>query len=137
MTRFTFLLPLALTLAACGGTDEAPAPEATEAPASAEPAAPAEPRMEGGVQVAELTVDGAAFSPAAVALRAGVPARLLLTRTDAPTCADTVRAPALGVAATAVPVGETVAVEFTPEAAGDYTLACGMDMVSARLVVQP
>jgi plastocyanin domain-containing protein len=121
---------LALLLAACGGqtAEEGPAPEAAAIPVPA--------RVEGGVQVAEVTVDGSAFDPAAVLLRPGLPARLVFTRTAAPTCADTVKAPALGVAPTALPVGEAVAVEFTPGAAGTSTFTCGMDMTSGRIVVQ-
>jgi plastocyanin domain-containing protein len=137
--RFALAPALALALTACGA-DEAPPAEmasgdsvATVDTASAPPVAA---RMEGGIQTADVSVDGTAFEPAAIRLRPGVPARLVLTRTEAATCADSVHAPGLGVPMTALPVGEPVAVEFKPDEAGTYTFACGMDMVSARIVVQ-
>ena len=136
MTRFASLaLPLALLVAACGGesSDMAPAADPTVEPAGDGPVAA---RLDNGVQVAEVAVDGDTFRPAAVRLLPAVPARLVFTRTEAPTCADSISAPGLGVGATALPVGVPVAVEFTPAEAGEYTLACGMDMVSARLVVR-
>jgi plastocyanin domain-containing protein len=134
MTRFSLLaLPLALLAGGCAGGNSDPSPEdATGDPAEETVVA----RLDDGVQVADLTVDGDALRPVAIRLRAGVPARLVFTRTEAPTCADSISAPDLGVATTALPVGEPVALEFTPGDAGEYTLACGMDMLSARLVVQ-
>jgi plastocyanin domain-containing protein len=92
--------------------------------------------VDDGVQVAEIAVDGAAFEPAAVGLSPGVPARLVITRTDAPTCVDSIAAPELGIETKAVSVDVPVILEFTPETGGTFTLACGMDMVTARLVVR-
>lgn len=117
------VLPL---LAACRETAEEGTPDVE----------PETAHVSDGVQVADLVVDGMNVEPAAVALRAGVPARLVITRTDAATCADSLSAPDLGVPAAALVEGEPLTVEFTPEEAGTFTLACGMDMVSARLVVQ-
>lgn len=135
MTRSALpVLALALVASACG-SGERSAPT-SGAPGDTTARSPITARIEAGVQVAELTVHGEAFEPAAVRLRTGVPARLVITRTDAPTCADSVKAPDLGLRTTALPVGVPVALEFTPEAAGDYTLACGMDMLAATLVVQ-
>jgi plastocyanin domain-containing protein len=131
----SLVLPIALIASACGGTAFEPTPPATD-PGEAAISTPAAAHLEGGVQVAALTVDGDHFKPAAVHLRSGVPARLVLTRTDAPTCVDSVAAPDLGVPTTAVPVAMPVSLEFTPAEEGDYTLACGMDMVTARLVIQ-
>lgn len=135
MTRVLLMaFPLALLLGACGNDAAEPAaPSEPAAPASAEPV-PA--RMEDDVQVAEITVDGALYRPAAVLLQPGIPARLLFSRTDAPTCGDTLMAPQLGIGRRAIPVGEQTAVEFTPAEVGTYTFTCGMDMMSGRIVVQ-
>jgi plastocyanin domain-containing protein len=136
MTRFFLLtLPFALLAAGCAGDNAGPAP-AGEPAVEVAGAGPVEARLDAGVQVADIAVDGDTFRPAAIRLRPAVPARLVFTRSDAPTCADSIAAPDLGVETTALPVGVPVAVEFTPGDAGDYTLACAMDMVSARLVVQ-
>jgi plastocyanin domain-containing protein len=130
------LVAVPLLLSACTRTD-APEPAAetpvTQAPATPE-ASPA--RMEGGVQVAEMTVDAQRYTPAAIALEAGVPARLVITRTAENSCATEVHAPELGVPKTPLPLGEPVAVTFTPSEAGTFTLACGMDMLSAAVIVR-
>lgn len=115
------VLAAALVLSACG---EAPEP------------APAEARMEGGIQTAAITVGADGYTPTSVALRAGVPARLVFTRTTDDTCGTDVHAPALGVARTPLPLGRPVAVAFTPGEAGRFTFACGMDMLEGTIVVR-
>lgn len=117
MTRIAIAALLALS--ACRG---APPPVAA--------------RMEGGVQTAEIAVGADGFEPAAVALRPGVPARLVFTRTTDGTCARTVHAEALGIPETRLPLGQAVPVAFTPAEAGRFTFACGMDMVEGAVVVR-
>lgn len=145
-----FLLVAALALAACGGeTADEPIEEmpmddgmtgddmmdgnGMDAPTTS--GTVAEPRMEGGVQVVDVTV-GADFDPDAIRLEAGVPARLVFTRTTDQTCVTEIKVPAFDVGPVDLPLGEPVAVEFTPDEAGDFTFTCGMDMVSGSLVVQ-
>ena len=96
----------------------------------------AEPRMEDGVQVVDIEA-GTTFSPDRIRFVAGVPARLVVTRTVENTCITEVMVPAYDVGPVALPLGEPVAVEFTPTEAGDVRFACGMDMVSGQIVVQP
>ena len=96
----------------------------------------AEPRMEDGVQVVDVEA-GATFSPDRIRLVAGVPARLVVTRTVENTCVTEVMVPAYDVGPVALPLGEPVAVEFTPTEAGDVSFACGMDMVTGQIVVSP
>lgn len=73
--------------------------------------------------------------PARLTLAAGVPARLVMTRTVENTCATEIQVPAYGVAKTALPLNEPVAIEFTPTAAGEVEFVCGMNMQRGTIVV--
>lgn len=143
LTR-TLLVALALAvplaLAACGGEE---AMEDMEGVTQATPPTDehagetvAEPRMESGVQVVEVTVGPGGYQPREIPLQAGVPARLVFTRTTDQTCATQIKVPAFDIGPVDLPLGEPVTVEFTPAEAGDFTFTCGMDMVSGSLVVQ-
>ena len=87
MLRLALLLALAFPLAACtpdtgqGAMQGAPPTDTTTV-------APAEPRMEDGVQVVEVEAGPMGYRPAAVALAAGVPARLVFTRTVESECSS-------------------------------------------------
>lgn len=138
MTRFALLLALPLLLAACG-------PESTDADDGAIQGAPptdttaaetAEPRMEDGVQVIEVEAGPTGYRPASVALDAGVPARLVFTRTAESDCSSQITVPDFGVPATDLPLNEPVAVEFTPTESGNFAFVCGMDMQRGTLLVQ-
>lgn len=125
------LLVLVLVLAACGG--DAPAPDTIRASADT----PAEAlRAADGVQVAEIAVDVDGYTPASIRLESGVPARLVFTRTVEGACAEEVHFPGLDVEPVTLPLGEPVAVSFTPEAEARYTFVCGMDMLRGTLVVE-
>lgn len=91
--------------------------------------------MENGVQTADVTVGPRGFEPSAVALKAGVPARLTFTRTVEKTCATQVQIPAFGIGKTDLPLDEPVSIEFTPEDAGSYAFSCGMNMMRGTLNV--
>ena len=139
LSLLALLLAAPLALTAC--TTDAPAPVEDAAPASLgtapiAAAGPAEPRMEDGVQVVDVEA-GATFSPSQIQLEAGVPARLVFTRTAENTCITQVKVPAYDVGPVDLPLGEPVAVEFTPTEAGDVRFTCGMDMVTGQIVVQP
>ena len=123
MTRTAAAL-LTLTLSACRGAADAPEPP------------PVAAQMEGGVQTAEIAVGAEGYEPASVALRAGVPARLVFTRTTDDSCGTEVGSEALGIPETPLPLGRPVAVEFMPGEAGRYTFACGMGMLTGTVVVQ-
>lgn len=87
------------------------------------------------VHVVEIDITGAAFEPAQIRLQQGVPARLVFTRHTDETCASDVIIPELGVARTALPLHESVAIEVTPDEDGTFTFACGMDMIKGTLIV--
>lgn len=136
MLRLT--LALALTLAACGSDATDPAGGAMQGapPTDTTAAAPAEPRIEDGVQVVEVEAGPMGYRPASVALDAGVPARLVFTRTVESECSSQITVPAFGVPATDLPLHEPVAVEFTPNESGEFAFVCGMDMQRGVLLIQ-
>ncbi len=117
----TVLAVAALAMSACGSGD-APEPP------------PVAARMEGGVQVAEIAVGAEGYKPASVALRAGVPARLVFTRTSDDTCGTEVGSEGLGIPETRLPLGQAVPIEFTPGEAGRYSCACGWELLMGPVV---
>lgn len=131
-----FSLFLVLTLAACQ-SETAPEPVA-ESPEAAPEAAPEVPqvRMEDGVQVVEIHVGQMGYEPREIPLQAGVPARLVFTRTVDNECSAQVQIPAFGVEKTDLPMNEPTAIEFTPDETGEFQMVCGMDMVDGTLIVQ-
>ncbi|MGI9174334.1 MAG: cupredoxin domain-containing protein [Rhodothermales bacterium] len=147
LTNVLPALLLALFLTACGGetepeTDTAGMDDTEEmnrenmgAMQAAPPAVAAEPRMEDGVQVVDVTVGQMGYEPQEIRLQAGVPARLVFTREIEGDCPSQVQVPAFDVAPTDLPMNEQVAVEFTPDEAGTFQFVCGMDMMKGTLVV--
>ncbi len=89
---------------------------------------------EGGLQVIEVTVKGG-YQPASVVAKAGRPLRLNFTRREATPCGEEVVLPEFGRRAH-LPVNQTVALEVTPPAPGEYEFTCGMNMYKGRLVVE-
>ncbi len=94
------------------------------------------PQMEEGVQVVNVTVGPSSCDPERIALQEGVPARIVFTRTGLGRCTEQVQIPDFDISKTNLPQGEPVAVEFTPKETGDFTFACGMDMVKGTILVQ-
>ena len=93
-------------------------------------------QMEGGVQVVEIEAGRMGYAPSAVRLEAGVPARLVFTRTVESDCSSRMQIPAFDVPITDLPLGEPVAIEFTPTESGEFTFVCGMDMQTGSIMVQ-
>ena len=139
MTRFLSLAAGALLLSACATETDVetqtadPAPVAVETPAAP---SPAEATMTDGVQVVDVTVGQMGYEPSAIALQAGVPARLVFTRTVQSACAEEIQVPSFGVEPTTLPMNEPVAIEFTPTESGEFAFVCGMDMMRGQLVVR-
>ena len=93
-------------------------------------------RMQGGVQVVEIEAGRMGYAPKQVALEAGVPARLVFTRTVESECSSQVKIPAFDVPVTDLPLDEPVAIEFTPTRSGEFEFVCGMDMQRGSLMIQ-
>ena len=87
----------------------------------------------GGVQEARITVAGG-YSPAAIQLARGIPARLVFAREETSRCSEELLIPAFGVQQS-LPQGEPVAVEFTPTEIGTFAFTCGMRMLRGEIVV--
>lgn len=86
-----------------------------------------------GIQETHIVVKGG-YSPDTIALRAGMPVRLVFDRQEADPCSERVVIDAFGVSAE-LPSGEETVVEFTPESPGEYEFACQMGMLRGKLVV--
>lgn len=135
------LLALVFALAACGGESVEEGQGAMQAtPPTGDHAQevlePAQPRMEDGVQVVEIEAGPMGYRPSAVALEAGVPARLVFTRTVDSACSERVKIPAFGVPETELPMNEPVAVEFTPTESGAFEFVCGMEMQRGSIMIR-
>ncbi|MCC2592507.1 heavy metal translocating P-type ATPase [Tessaracoccus sp. OS52] len=91
-------------------------------------------RIEDGVQVVDVTVDGG-YNPAVIeGVRPGMPVRMLFDRKESGECTSRVVMPDFKINA-GLPAFRTTAVEFVPAAAGEYRFACGMNMVSGLIRV--
>jgi plastocyanin domain-containing protein len=76
------------------------------------------------------------YAPKQVALEAGVPARLVFTRTVESDCSARVKIPAFDVPVTDLPLNEPVAIEFTPDESGEFEFVCGMDMQRGSIMIR-
>ncbi len=85
-------------------------------------------------QEIKVTVKGE-YSPDRIVLKKGRPVRLLFFREDDSECTAQVVIPDLKVKQDLAVKKET-AVEFVPEKEGEFTFACGMDMMKGKLVVE-
>lgn len=86
-----------------------------------------------GVQEVFVTVKGG-YTPDTIVVKAGAPVRLNFTRTESSMCSEMVVFDGLNRSAK-LPEGETVAVEFTPEAPGEIPFQCQMGMLRGKVVV--
>ena len=87
----------------------------------------------GGVQIVKITVQGG-YSPDLIQVTRGVPLRMEFDRQEAGDCSSRVVIPAFKINA-ALSAFQTTVVEFTPQDAGSFSFACGMNMLRGRLVV--
>ncbi len=88
-----------------------------------------------GLQEARVTVKETGFDPDRLTLRAGVPARIIFTRTTDKTCATEVDFPSLKLRRD-LPLNEPVVIAFTPDKAGEVAFVCGMNMLRGAIVIQ-
>ena len=116
-TRFSVVLfagLLAIGFVRCGKN----APEATKNP----------------LQEIKVTVKSE-YSPDRIVVKKGRPVRLLFYREDDSECTAQVVIPDLKVKQD-LAVNQETAVEFVPDKEGEFTFACGMDMMKGKLVVE-
>lgn len=87
-----------------------------------------------GVQQVPITVKGG-YDPDVIVVKRGKPVRLLFNRQESSMCSEMVVFDKIGKS-TKLPEGETVAIEFTPEEAGEIPFQCQMGMLRGKVVVQ-
>lgn len=90
--------------------------------------------IEGGVQVADITVYPTSYTPNRLQVKAGIPVRLNLTPTGGYGCTTAFRIPSLGISKT-LAQNQTTPVEFTPKNPGKLTWTCSMGMYSGVIEV--
>jgi Cu+-exporting ATPase len=88
-----------------------------------------------GVQRVQVTVRGG-YNPNVVQVRQGIPVEIEFDRQETGDCSSRVVFPDLHLSA-ALPAHQRTTVRFTPEQAGSFGFACGMNMISGTLVVTP
>ena len=88
-----------------------------------------------GVQEIKITVKGG-YSPDVIAVKQGIPVKLDFYRDETASCTEQVVFGDFGIARN-LPAYQTTSIEFTPDKAGEFTFACGMNMVRGKLVVEP
>jgi hypothetical protein len=85
-------------------------------------------------QIARVVVTEQGYEPAALKLRAGIPARIIFTRTTDKTCGTEVVFPSLNIKR-ALPLNQPVDIDFTP-ASGELEFICGMNMLRGTIIAQ-
>lgn len=88
----------------------------------------------GGVQEVPIRVKGG-YDPDVIVVKRGKPVRLLFNRQESSVCSEMVVLDSIGKSAS-LPEGETVAIEFTPQEAGEIPFQCQMGMLRGKLIVQ-
>jgi len=90
--------------------------------------------IKGNVQEIVVTVKGG-YSPDVIRVRKGIPLRLIFDRKEAGDCSSRVVFPDFQVSKTLAPFAKTT-LEFTPDKAGQFGFACGMNMLHGTLIVE-
>ena len=87
------------------------------------------------VQVIEMSVTEDGFVPAQVKVKAGQPVKLVITRKTDRTCAKEIVIKDFGINQP-LPLNQAVEVTFTPNKAGSFRYACGMDMIAGVIIAE-
>jgi len=93
----------------------------------------AAPTSSGYQEVLVLVKGG--YTPDVIVLEKGKPARLNFLRAESSSCSEMVLIPDFKKSAQ-LPEGQTVAVEFLPEQAGEFEFQCQMGMLRGKLIVE-
>ena len=83
----------------------------------------------------ELSVTDKGFEPNNITVKKGEPLHLVVTRKTDQTCATSIDIKDAGIRKD-LPLNKAVAIDFTPEKAGQIRYACGMGMMGGVLLVQ-
>lgn len=86
-----------------------------------------------GVQEIQVTVKGG-YAPDVIVVKQGKPVRLDFYRDESASCSERVIFGDFGIAKD-LPAFKTTPVEFTPQAVGEFTFTCGMNMMRGKLIV--
>lgn len=93
------------------------------------------PARRSRVQRTRVEINAQGYQPATIRLRRGVRARVTFVRTTDATCAKEIVLPDFGIRR-ALPLNQPVVVSFTPNKKGEFTFACGMNMMRGQLIVR-
>ena len=88
-----------------------------------------------GVQEISVVVKGG-YSPDTIVVQQGKPVRFDFYRDENASCTDRVVFGDFGISRD-LPAFRTTSIEFTPDKAGEFVFACGMNMVRGKLIVEP
>ena len=91
-------------------------------------------QRKGNIQEINITVKGG-YSPDIIRVQKGVPLRLIFDRQEAGDCSSRIVFPDFQVSKTLAPFARTT-LEFTPDKAGEFGFACGMNMLHGTLIVE-
>jgi plastocyanin domain-containing protein len=89
---------------------------------------------ESGVQEIKVTVKGG-YSPDVIVVKKDIPVRLNFYRDETSSCSEQVVFGDFGIARD-LPAFKTTPIEFTPGKSGEFTFACGMNMLRGKLIVE-
>lgn len=89
---------------------------------------------ESGVQEIGVTVKGG-YSPDIIVVKQGIPVRLNFYRDETSSCSEQIIFGDFGIAKH-LPAFKTTPIEFTPAKSGEFTFACGMNMLRGKLIVE-
>ena len=87
----------------------------------------------GGQQI-KVTVKGG-YSPDVIVVKKGIPVELDFYRDEASSCTEEVVFGDFGISRK-LPAFKTTPIRFTPDKTGEFTFACGMNMVRGKLIVE-
>ena len=85
-------------------------------------------------QAVTINVTNKGYEPASFNLQKDVPAKVTFVRKSKTTCGTEIVIPEYNIKRE-LPLDEPVVVELTPTKTGEFTFACGMDMLKGKIVV--
>ncbi len=89
---------------------------------------------ESGFQEIKVTVKGG-YSPDVIVVKKDIPVRLNFYRDETSSCSEQVVFGDFGIVKD-LPAFKTTPIEFTPDKPGEFTFACGMNMLRGKLIVE-